>query len=157
MATLLSSSWWTGISQTKRGFLKNSHERHLPPETARWDSLSRWSKRVTIVAYKPWLQPAKNKSTRYTGFSSPIPHKKISTISSFGMQENLISFSNRSVQARLGVFPEKLSKLGYPKQVIKALTQALSIYKNTIIKLPQEHPETNFALLVPVREYRNIP
>lgn len=60
----------------------------------------------------------------------------MSTVLSFGTQENLIFFSNLPVQARLGVFPEKLAKLGYPTQVIKALIQVLSIHTNTIIKYP---------------------
>lgn len=50
------------------------------------------------------------------------------------MQENLIFFPNLSVQARLGVLPEKLSKIGYPTKVIKALIQVLFTYINTIIK-----------------------
>jgi len=50
------------------------------------------------------------------------------------MQVNLIFFPNLPVQARLGVFPEKLSKSGYSTQVIQALVQTLSIYTNTIIK-----------------------
>lgn len=60
-----------------------------------------------------------------------LQFKEISTVSPSGMQKNLNFFPNLSVQARLGVVPEKPSKIGYLTQVIKAFVQVLPIYTNT--------------------------
>lgn len=58
MATLLSSSRWTSASETKHGFLKTSHERHVPPETQ--DEIPCEANAQQLHCTNLWLQPAKN-------------------------------------------------------------------------------------------------